>query len=59
MHLTRQLVLCKYGVLRGSNCCSSYRPANNLYIMRCCCMYCTDSIRRREKREKSLCCPAG
>ncbi|MGV8077685.1 MAG: hypothetical protein ACP5N0_10430 [Methanosarcina sp.] len=44
MHLTRQLVLCKYGVLRGSNCCSSYRPANNLYIMRCCCMYCTDSI---------------
>ncbi|MGB9928660.1 MAG: hypothetical protein ACPK85_09685 [Methanosarcina sp.] len=44
MHLTKQLILCKYGVLRGTNCCSRYRPANNLYVNRCCCFYCADSI---------------
>ncbi|HII02432.1 TPA: hypothetical protein HA351_12550 [Methanosarcinaceae archaeon] len=44
MHLTRQLVLCKHGILRGSNCCREYRPENNLYTTRCCCQYCEKSI---------------
>jgi hypothetical protein len=44
LYLTRQLVLCKYGVLRGSNCCSAYKPENNLYLTRCCCINCANSI---------------
>ncbi|AKB28557.1 hypothetical protein MSSAC_2202 [Methanosarcina siciliae C2J] len=44
MHLTGQLVLCKNGVLRGSNCCRAYTPRNNLYATRCCCLYCAHSI---------------
>ncbi|MCQ1535686.1 hypothetical protein FTO70_08335 [Methanosarcina sp. KYL-1] len=44
MHLTRQLVLCKHGILRGSSCCTEYKPVNNLYSTRCCCLYCANSI---------------
>jgi hypothetical protein len=44
LHLTRQLVLCRHGVLRGSNCCSDYKPKNKLYLTRCCCIYCANSI---------------
>lgn len=44
LYLTRQLVLCKHGILRGSNCCSDYMPKNKMYPNHFCCLYCANSI---------------